>query len=80
MTEITEQDKQHIIELREWIKAHPEFQNILHEQVPARLLMMRAKFATFHLPIATLLKIVEYGNEEFIMGYYLASKPKQEAK
>ena len=75
MAEITEEQKREIIKLHEWVKAHPEFQKIMDEQVPARLLLLRSRFSTFNLPHATLLKIAEYGNEEFLMGYYIASIP-----
>ena len=76
MTELSDDDKQNIIVFHAWVKEHPEFQEVLREQVNARTLMLRSKFATFNLPRRTLGAIAEYGNQEFMLGYYIASTRK----
>jgi hypothetical protein len=76
MAELSDDDKQKVIAFHTWVKEHPEFREVLREQVNARTLMLRSKFATFSFPIKTLGAIAEYGNEEFMLGYYIASTRK----
>jgi hypothetical protein len=69
--EITDQQKQQILDFREWVKAHPEIATIFRNNTKSRTLLTLSRFQKFRLREDVLSAICEYGNEELLFGYYL---------